>query len=707
MKTKYSFLNNNWLLLVFHPITLALILSLISAYFIFPKFEEYKIELLEKTPHNSFSQVYMNDLDQDGVSEYITVIDANNIAPAFIRIGAQMGVGNLDQINFRGKWLNLRCLNFGDFDHNQHNEIYAINRVEDSLFLNIDEVLVKDGFVRKDVFLGKVGKFNKKGFDVHLVGLKLKDVNGDGFKDLLFVLNAGYSKFPRRFYFYDIHNNVLQISPLAGGGPINNLSFKDINGDDFPEVLGTLSSPFNFHSPIPYPDSSLWLIVYTRDAKFLFPPLEFKYKHATLRSVFARSKGKNYICSLLQKPMNKQHKMIFTAFLFDTKGKLIHQKDIKLEGEKNVINFIYQYNFDGMPLIYNTNGNLYQLDFDLNLKLIRKLELNSALRLGNNTHESLDLDHNGKEEYFMNTSSGEGYILSDDLKHLTTFTGKEFTLKSGLNFAISTGQSSFGINSKLYFAEYKYSKNPYAWLKFPLVILIFLLSYLFFYFLINIQKRQLEKRYEAEKKIHKYQYQGIRNQLDPHFALNILNAIQSLFYQKDFDKAKRLLSKYGQLNRYALQNAEKIAVSLEDELGFVENFLALEKFRFEDRFDYFIKIDKRIEIELIELPRMLIHTFAENAIKHGLFPKGEGGNLKIEIKEKEKVIIVNIEDNGIGRAKSKELKTTNHGRGLHIVKEIVKLYNKLQKTDVSYRIIDLFEVEKAVGTRVEILIPKK
>ena len=198
----------------------------------------------------------------------------------------------------------------------------------------------------------------------------------------------------------------------------------------------------------------------------------------------------------------------------------------------------------------------------------------------------------------------------------------------------------------------------------------------------------------------------MRNQLDPHFALNILNAIQSLFYQKDFDKAKLLLSRYGKLNRAALQNAEKIAINLEDELDFVENFLALEKFRFEERFDYFIKVDKSLEVEEIQIPRMLIHTFAENAIKHGLFPKGEGGVLKINIHKKENRLLISIEDNGIGRAKSQELKTTNNGKGLNIIQEIVKLYNKLQKTEISVQTIDLFEENKALGTRVEISIPK-
>ena len=104
---------------------------------------------------------------------------------------------------------------------------------------------------------------------------------------------------------------------------------------------------------------------------------------------------------------------------------------------------------------------------------------------------------------------------------------------------------------------------------------------------------------------------------------------------------------------------------------------------------------------------MLIHTFAENAIKHGLFPKGERGFLKIEVKENEKNIQINIEDNGVGRAKSKELKTTNNGKGLGIIKELVKLYNKLQKTKITYNTIDLFEEEKAVGTRVEVLLPTK
>ena len=701
---------NDFLFRLFHPITLALLVSLVSAWFIFPQFEPYKVELLDQININPRveRQNYFNDIDNDGTSEYIRILDASDTEPPYILIRLKGRMGSLEQLNYRGSWLNYLPLNFGDFDNNRHNEFYTFNRVGDSLFLNINEVLVKNGFVRGNIYLGKAGVYNKQEYDIELAGFKITDVNQDGYKDLLFVLYARYSKQPRNFYVYDIFNDSLQVSPLAGTGLYNNIQFKDINGDNFPEVLGFSSSPYNFHTPIPYPDSSAWLMVYTKNAEFLFPPIEFKYKHSTLKSSFVIYNGKDYILTILQGLNKEQSEINFTAFLFDINGVLVREKEIQNIAKNNTLTLLYQDNSEENPLVFENNGCIYKFDFDLNLKLVRKLKLNKVERLGMLSNGNLDMNQNGKSEFLTRLQNFQMCIISDDFKHITRINQKNYCKMGNMSLAYSNGQqTSFGINAENMFYEYRYSKNPYAWFKYPLVFLIFMLSYLLFYLLVKVQKQKLEKRYKAEKQISKYQYQGLRNQLDPHFTLNILNAIQSLFYQKDFDKAKGLLSKYGKLNRNALQNAEKIAISLEDELDFVENFLALEKFRYEERFDYFIKVDKAIDTEQVQLPRMLIHTFAENAIKHGLFPKGKGGFLKIEVKENEKNIQINIEDNGVGRAKSKELKTTNNGKGLSIIKELVKLYNKLQKTKITYNTIDLFEEEKAVGTRVEVLLPTK
>lgn len=709
MKNAISLPKNNWLYLIFHPVTLAFAVSLVSAWFIFPEFETYTIEFLEKTNLNKNLniQVHFNDINNDGTSEYIRIADAAENAPAYITIGTHNRGGNLDQINYRGEWLTHMRLSFGDFNNNQHNEFYAFNRVGDSLFLNINEVLVKNGFVRDNIFLAKIGIYNEKEYDIELAGFKLTDVNNDGYKEVLFVMRAGYSKYPRSFYVYDIHKDSLQVSPLAGIGPRDQIIFKDIDGDNFPEVLGYSSAPYNYHSPIPYPDSSSWLMVYTKNAEFLFPPIEFKYKHSTLKSTFVYHQGENYILSILNKVNNEQNQVEYTAFLFDLKGKQIKQKDIPELDVNGDLGFIYQKGHKGMPLMINRQACILRFDFNLNITRIRQLKLNKGEEIGGFLYP-LDIDGNGKEEYFLKSPNLGMYILSDDLKHLTKIEDNNYYENPNLSLAFSEGkQTSFGINATDYFLEYSYYKNPFVWLKYPLVFFVFLISYLLFYFLVKVQKRQLEKRYEAEKQIHKYQFQGLRNQLDPHFALNILNAIQSLFYQKDFDKAKGLLAKYGKLNRNALLNAEKIAISLEDELDFVENHLALEKFRYEDRFDYFIKVDKEIDAELVQIPRMLIHTFAENAIKHGLFPKSGSGFLKIEVKESKNRLLITIEDNGIGRSKSKELKTSNNCKGLNIIREIVQLYNKLQKTEITYTTIDLFEENTAIGTRVEVLIPTK
>lgn len=710
MKNAISFPKNNWLYLFFHPLTFAFFVSLISAWFVFPYFEHYKLEQVSNTYYDSEQKksTFFADLNHDGRSQIVYLMNSSAYAPTCIYYTSRERGHGIDQFNFRGEWLKFGKVIIGDYNNNSLDEIYAFNRVEDSVFLNITEAMLKNGLEKHDVFIDLVPAFKENEYDVALAGGDLHDIDNDGNKELLFVLLAGYSKSPRAFYVYDIDKDSLYRSPESGSGPIKELRFKDVNKDGFPEVLGLITSPYNYHSEVAFPDSSSWLMVYSKNAEFLFPPVEVPYPYSNIISDFIELDNKTYILSLCQFQSLKEECYITEIRLYDLQGNLIKARELEAENTSEQIISICFDKRENETVLISNRGGVFEFDNEIKLNKIHQFRLEKDETISLYYDQYFDLDGNGFDESILKSDKGDLLIFSDDFKHLNRLHIHNLKINPNISGALIPNEKPiFGITANDAFLEYRYYKNPYVWLKFPLVFLIFLLSYLVFYLLVKIQKKQWEKRLDEERKLHKYQYQGLRNQLDPHFALNILNAIQSLFYQKDFDKAKGLLSKYGKLNRNALQNAEKIAISLEDELDFVENFLALEKFRYEERFDYYIKIEKAIDAELIWVPRMLIHTFAENAIKHGLFPKGEDGFLKIDVKENEKRLQIIIEDNGIGRAKSKELKTTNNGKGLSIIQEIVKLYNKLQKAEISYNIIDLFEEDRAVGTRVEVLIPKK
>ncbi|MCD6179307.1 MAG: histidine kinase [Bacteroidales bacterium] len=701
---------NDFLSKLFHPITLALLVSLVSVWFIFPQFEVYVLEEVSNTYLNTDQKksTFFADLNHDGQAQIVNLMNPSAYAPTCIYYNSREGGYGIDQFNYRGHWLKYGQVIIGDYNNNIQDEIYAFNRVEDSVFLNITEVMLKNGLDRRDIFIDLVPAFKENEYDVALAGGELHDIDNDGNKELLFALLAGYSKSPRAFYVYDIDVDSIYRSPKSGSGLIGGLKFKDVNNDGFPEVLGVITAPYNYHLPIPYPDSSSWLMVYTKNSEFLFPPVELPHPYSNFISDFIELENETYILSLCQYQLLNEKIYTNEIRLYDLQGNLLKTRIPATKNPQEKISAICFDKRKSETRLISNKGGVFELDKKLNLNKIHQLSIEDDEIISLFYNQSIDLDGNGFNEYILKSSKGDLMILSDDLKHLNRLKINALPIRPKISVALMPNEKAvLGISTKDAFIEYRYYKNPYTWLKFPTITFVFLLSYLLFYLLVKVQKQKLEKRYKAEKQISKYQYQGLRNQLDPHFTLNILNAIQSLFYQKDFDKAKGLLSKYGKLNRNALQNAEKIAISLEDELDFVENFLALEKFRYEERFDYFIKVDKAIDTEQVQLPRMLIHTFAENAIKHGLFPKGKGGFLKIEVKENEKNIQINIEDNGVGRAKSKELKTTNNGKGLGIIKELVKLYNKLQKTKITYNTIDLFEEEKAVGTRVEVLLPTK
>ena len=146
---------------------------------------------------------------------------------------------------------------------------------------------------------------------------------------------------------------------------------------------------------------------------------------------------------------------------------------------------------------------------------------------------------------------------------------------------------------------------------------------------------------------------------------------------------------------------------MEEEIAQIRNYLDLEKFRYSDKFDYSININKEVQLN-IQIPRMLLHTFVENAIKHGLRHLDKDGKLLIDISGSDNQLIIIVEDNGVGRKKAAEYAISDTGKGLGIIDQIIELYKKLYGTQIQYQIFDLFDRDNSPqGTKVEILIPFK
>ncbi len=105
-----------------------------------------------------------------------------------------------------------------------------------------------------------------------------------------------------------------------------------------------------------------------------------------------------------------------------------------------------------------------------------------------------------------------------------------------------------------------------------------------------------------------------------------------------------------------MENSTDDFIPFQQELDLLQNYLALEKTRFADKFDYEIDVDESLNLQSLQVPGMLVQPFLENAIWHGLRYRAEKGFLKLSFEKSEQYLKITIEDNGIGIEESKNRK---------------------------------------------------
>ena len=182
--------------------------------------------------------------------------------------------------------------------------------------------------------------------------------------------------------------------------------------------------------------------------------------------------------------------------------------------------------------------------------------------------------------------------------------------------------------------------------------------------------------------------------MNPHFIFNALNSVNTYIAKSDERSANRFLSDFSTLMRAVLENSEEDFISLSKELELLELYVKLEHSRFPEKFEYKITIDERIDIDSFQIPPMLLQPYIENAIWHGLRYKDEKGQLLVQVSEENRnTITICIEDNGIGRKRSQELKTQNQKRqkskGMGNISKRIAILNDMYKDKVDVQITDL------------------
>lgn len=283
---------------------------------------------------------------------------------------------------------------------------------------------------------------------------------------------------------------------------------------------------------------------------------------------------------------------------------------------------------------------------------------------------------------------------------------------------LSGGTSQILIKSKLQF-EKEYS-NPIKLLTiivtppitqrksfwaFCIGLLMFLF-YLGYRYRLSQYKEKQNLIIAFNKQLAETEMKALRAQMNPHFLFNVLNAIKLNVQKNEQENAIDFITDFSKLIRSVLQNSGKKRISLEEELQALELYIKIERKRFSTSFDYHFETDETIDLENITIPPMLLQPYVENAIWHGILHKSEGkGEIHVITSKTNNNIVIEIEDNGIGRERANKLKLKsaqkNKSMGMQITQDRMAISNMLSNDQIEVEIIDLYDEDKnARGTKV-------
>lgn len=154
------------------------------------------------------------------------------------------------------------------------------------------------------------------------------------------------------------------------------------------------------------------------------------------------------------------------------------------------------------------------------------------------------------------------------------------------------------------------------------------------------------RRYlEVERSHVDAQLTALRAQLDPHFLFNTLNALAELAHQ-DASLTERLILRLSELLRRSLSDSDKHFATLAEELDFLEAYLDIHRALMRDRLQ--VDIDVTAELRSLVVPSLLLQPLVENAIRHGLAPKRDGGRVRVQARRDGAALEVIVSDDGVG-----------------------------------------------------------
>jgi two-component sensor histidine kinase len=208
-----------------------------------------------------------------------------------------------------------------------------------------------------------------------------------------------------------------------------------------------------------------------------------------------------------------------------------------------------------------------------------------------------------------------------------------------------------------------------------------LLEYLLLYGAILLVSHMLDSRerlaYQQtesarlNEQLSKAQLNALRRQIEPHFLFNTLNAIAGLVREKRNDAAVRMIAKLSDFLRRVVEDSNRQEVPLGEEMEFVQKYLDIQKVRFADRLQ--LSVDVPSELFAAQVPSLILQPMVENAVKHGIAKRVQGGAIRIAASRSHGRLILRIYNDGPALPASWE--ETHSGTGISNVRtRLERLY---------------------------------
>lgn len=669
------------------------------------KFRKNRLETVSVEPADKISKntiQYYHDLNNDSIDEIISQFenDANQCALKIIVNQRE----NPTQWNFNGTLPpKARSIAYLDYNHDGTLDVFTFFQRQDSLFVGGVNMLVDSAKLVDEVFIDKIRIVNgTTNFNATLYNY---DLNTDGYDELVITINAGYSEVPRRIYAWDYRAGKMLKSPLVGFRN-SDLEFVDLDGDGFVEIIPCTMSYENIEKGlgIQYNDYERWWVIYNHKLQFEFEPVNFGRGSGSVNKFVVNGKDgpQVYLLDHSDKSGKK-----FRYFRFDVKTARIKEM-APFYAEAGRVDYkpLYLDKQQYVSAYQKKQGRFIVLDAAADFKVVadeiidpgmsfrRAIEIKSAenpIVIFND----LTSEKNYLRFFELNSLSElVRYPFADnrEIKHICTYT----TPDRDELIDVQVGED---------IASLRYVRDPWFLVKNIAVILIVFGFYtLLIWLILRLQHRMLREHYKREQIIAELKLKSIRNQLDPHFTFNAVNAIASAIYKEDKETAYKYFSLFSKMLRSTMLYSDRMSRSLRDELEFTVQYLDIELFRYRDKFVYHFDVDDQVN-ENIQVPRMIIQTFAESAVTNGLMHRQSGGKLNVRIRPEGNELEVVFEDNGVGIEQSSRLNKARAFKSIRIMDEFIRLFNELNHTNIRYEMKDINPAEEYPGTRVIVRLP--